>query len=144
MTMTLNEIQYLARSEMQEYGLLSEGWAFNWDRAKSRLGACNYGKRRIQLSRPVFEIEANRHKAREVILHEIAHALAGHAAGHGPIWQAIARNIGLDNPTRCSELAQPPQRKYQATCCGKTWYRDRKPASHLRYLCPTCRRQVRF
>lgn len=31
-----------------------------------------------------------------VILHEIAHALAGQEAGHGPRWRAVALWIGCD------------------------------------------------
>ena len=47
----------------------------------------------------------------QVLLHEVAHALAGPKAGHGPQWKAVARDLGyvgkrlVDTPIS-SELAQ--------------------------------------
>jgi hypothetical protein len=34
----------------------------------------------------------------ETVAHELAHAVAGHEAGHGPEWKAAARRLGLRRP----------------------------------------------
>jgi hypothetical protein len=46
----------------------------------------------IALSLPFFADEAN--NLRNTVTHEAAHAVAGHAAGHGPTWKAIHRAMG--------------------------------------------------
>lgn len=72
---------------------LDPSWSFEFDHAKQRAGACHYTTKRITVSRYL----AARHEDDEVhqtLLHEVAHAMAGHEAGHGPKWQAIAQEIG--------------------------------------------------
>lgn len=81
----------LARGLMAEHGLT--GWTFRFDRARRRAGLCRYDRREISLSGPLAELydEAD---VREVVLHEIAHALAGARHGHDAVWRATARSIG--------------------------------------------------
>lgn len=55
----------------------------------------------IVISYAAFKHEENYSKLRDTVLHEIAHAIAGHKAGHGPAWKAIARKVGA-RPVRCS------------------------------------------
>jgi hypothetical protein len=43
-------------------------------------------------------------KAIDTLRHEVAHAIAGHAAGHGPAWRAACRMVGAN-----------PERTYTAT-----------------------------
>jgi predicted SprT family Zn-dependent metalloprotease len=72
---------------------LDASWSFAFDNAKRRAGACDYLRKRITLSRYLsarYDDEMNR----QTILHEIAHALAGPAAGHGADWKRIARSLG--------------------------------------------------
>lgn len=98
--MDIREAEILARQLIRKHGL--EGWTFSWDAAKTRFGACHFSSRRIQLSRPLVEL--NDHPTvRDVILHEIAHALAYRqhgARGHGRIWKMICVQIGA-RPERC-------------------------------------------
>lgn len=76
------------------------GWSFGWSRAKSAFGYCKYGPKRIELSK--FLTKTRSHKEIEnTIRHEIAHALAGPKAGHGPQWRAMARKVGA-NPRATS------------------------------------------
>lgn len=82
---------------VREHGL--DGWRVGFDTAKRRAGVCDYRRRRISLSAPLTRLHAEE-EVRDTVLHEIAHALAGHAAGHGPLWQATARRIGC-TATRC-------------------------------------------
>lgn len=89
--MRLEQLETHAVALMREHGL--GAWVFAWDRAVRRAGRCMHSGQRITVSR-VFAEEASTMEFEQVMLHEIAHALAGHAAGHGPAWQRIARNIG--------------------------------------------------
>ena len=110
------------------------------------MGLCRYHDRRIELS--IHFVEANDHAAIEdTLLHEIAHALAGEAAGHGPRWRRICRQIGA-TPQRTGE-AQMPAGKWVAACpsCGHEYQRHRRPPSGYRYACRACgheRGELRF
>jgi len=46
-------------------------------------------------------VHASSEQLTDTILHEIAHALAGPAAKHGPAWKAIARRLGA-TPKSCA------------------------------------------
>lgn len=137
------DVHVLARRLMNEHGLGHV--PFEFDRAKSRFGACWYrgGKAtKISLSEPMCRVNTIE-RIREVILHEIAHALAGKAAGHGPVWRSAARNIGLVNPkTRCGhEDTVSPVSPYNAFCsaCSNEKpiaVRQRAPKP-VTYRCPT-------
>lgn len=72
---------------------LDDSWSFAFDNAKRRAGACDYLRKRITVSRYLsarYDDDTNR----QTLLHEIAHALAGPAAGHGAEWKRIARMLG--------------------------------------------------
>ena len=62
---------------------LDKSWTFAFDNARTRAGLCDYAKKRISVSR----LLAGRYdddEIHQVLLHEVAHALAGAGAGHGP------------------------------------------------------------
>lgn len=72
-------------------------WTFGFDRGKRRYGQCNYVKKKITVSRYYVENKAvTIDMIRNLILHEIAHVLAGPYEGHGPNWVNIAKKIGCD------------------------------------------------
>jgi len=112
-------------------------WAFRFNRRRRAMGLCHYAHRRIELSLP-FVLANGEARVRDTILHEIAHALAGHAAGHGPRWRAICRRIGATSQ-RCGQ-ATMPQGPWRAACpaCNRAFHRHRRPPSHCRYACPHC------
>ncbi|MFI2103491.1 SprT-like domain-containing protein [Isoptericola sp. NPDC019693] len=89
--MEREDVARLARGLMAEHGL--SGWTFRFDQARRRAGLCRYDRREISLSGPLTALyeEAD---VREVVLHEIAHALAGARHGHDAVWRATARSIG--------------------------------------------------
>ena len=65
------------------------------------LGLCSYKNRVISLSVPYMQIvPAN--LVEDTILHEIAHAMVGPEAGHGPIWKKMAEYVGC-KPSATSE-----------------------------------------
>ncbi|MET1043051.1 MAG: SprT-like domain-containing protein [Microbacteriaceae bacterium] len=114
-------------------------WSFGFDNAKTRAGLCNYTAKRITVSRYLaarFEDDA----IHQVLLHEVAHAMAGHKAGHGPRWKAIASDLGYegkrlhDGPI-ASELAP-----WVGVCPrGHEHYRYRRPNRTL--ACGKCSRR---
>lgn len=125
----------LAQSMMLEHGLL--GWSLVLDNARTRAGSCTFTTKTISISR-VFMGHADTTDAvlKNVVLHEIAHAKAGHAAGHGPVWRGIALEIGCDG-TRCMASAFS-QGRYRIVCpCGKVDVTRHKISNKL--LCRKCR-----
>ena len=130
--------ELLANRLMTRHGLFAAGWSFGFNRRKRSLGLCRYEQKRIELS--IWFVAANDEAAvRDTVLHEIAHALAGPKAGHGPAWAAVCRRIGAA-PTRTCNDAIMPHGPYQATCpsCGQRHSRHRKPIRARTYYCRSC------
>jgi predicted SprT family Zn-dependent metalloprotease len=115
------------------------GWSFAFDSARTRAGLCRYGEKRISVSRHL-SARFDDDDIHQVLLHEVAHALAGARAGHGPRWRKVAAGLGYvgerthDGPT-ATELAT-----WVGTCpAGHTHYRYRKPTRPL--ACGRCSRR---
>lgn len=117
--MELIHTKTLALKLMKQHGLLDQGWTFNFDRAKSRLGQCNYSNRQITVSK-YMSAYADEDTLTQVLLHEIAHALLpvygpnGKKVGHGPIWKQKAASIGYTGKRTAENpylVANPPKRK---------------------------------
>lgn len=133
--MDLKQLTETAAQQLAEHGLT--GWAFELSGAKRRLGVCKYRKKRIEIS----EYYARNNPAEAVLdtlLHEIAHALAGPEAKHGPAWKAVAIRIGA-TPRACDDspdtVIQPGN--WQTTCpgCNKTHHRYKRPKVLSGYRC---------
>lgn len=134
--MDLHEAQLLARTLMDGHGL--SGWAFGFDRAKVRAGACHFADRRITLSRHLT-LAHDSGQVRETVLHEVAHALVGPRHGHDAVWRARAREIGASGE-RCYAGGDEPavQGRWQGRCAaGHVVHRHRRPTVVL--LCTRCR-----
>lgn len=138
-TLTMSDIEDLANYALQEHGLTL--WSFRWDNAVRRAGVCRFGPRVIGLSRAIFAIPENRDQALDTILHEIAHALAGPGAGHGPEWRQMAACIGA-TPERCHTMPTPPSRLVGTCDCGPIHKRERMPRNNSHRICRTCRARV--
>lgn len=117
--MNLTEIERHAKALMTAHGVGSLEFAF--DGGKRRLGACHFLRignttlpKRITLSRH-YAVLIPKDEVHDVILHEIAHALAGHDAGHGPIWKAAARKIGAKDE-RCATPSARPVASVRGVC----------------------------
>lgn len=128
-----------AASKLEEHGLREQGWSFVInDRATTRvLGTCCYHSKRIVLTG--WYVDANGPEAvHDTILHEIAHALAGSEAAHGPDWQAVASRIGAD-PYRLVDHRTVNQLsgRFAAVCtqCGQKYWRSAKPIRR-QWHCP--------
>ena len=131
-------IRVWANGVMEAFGLIGRaGWTFGFDNAKRRLGCCHYRKRMVTMSRHYLS-KNTPEQFRNTLLHEIAHALAGPGAGHGPEWVAVARRIGC-NGRRCGE-ADMPEGAWRAVCggCSRAYSRHRRPKTMTGWYCKKC------
>ena len=133
--MDLKELQTLAQAKIAEFGLA--GWTFRFGRSKRRLGQCDHRIKSIEVAAyyAYFTPEA---AVKDTLMHEIAHAIAGPGAGHGPKWKAVAARIGA-TPKACDDSAETvvPPGDWQAECpgCKKTHYRYKRPMRMSGYIC---------
>lgn len=122
--MRREEVFELARILFEHHGLdlpdvTGHAWTFRLDNAKSRAGVCKFGTKTISISWPYASMNTI-DEVSDTILHEVAHALCGANAGHGPEWKACARRIGA-TPERCvTDAAVRPEPHYIGICghCG--------------------------
>ena len=94
----LERVAIRARKLMDMHGL--DGWALRFNGARKKLGECRPQQKLILISR-VHALNGASGQVTDTILHEIAHALAGPKAGHGPAWKEIARRLGA-TPKSCA------------------------------------------
>jgi predicted SprT family Zn-dependent metalloprotease len=129
-----DQVSQLAQDLFQRHGLVN--YSFGFDRAIRRAGLCNYSQKRITISRHLVEA-GDLHVVEQVLLHEIAHALCGQAAGHGKIWKAKATELGylhqrIDGTPLAKQVA-----KYRGLCPGgHEHFRSRRPTRML--SCKLC------
>lgn len=141
--MDLDKAGDMARDLMDDHGLAL--WTFAFDNAKRRCGNCNFGKRKISLSRHYVSMN-DEWDIRDTILHEIAHAIAGFKAGHGPDWKAVARRIGA-TPKRCADASvEMPKAPWKLVCSTGhvLGTRHRRNAQMHHYVCRTCRTPLKY
>ncbi len=134
--MDFDDAANLAKSLIAEHKL--RRWVFVFNRGKRTLGLCDYSRRRIELSM-YFVAHNDEVAVRDTVLHEVAHALAGEKAGHGPKWRAVCRRIGAA-PKRLDHEAVMPRGHWVATCptCGESHTRFRRPPLGRHYFCRSC------
>jgi len=115
---------------------LDPSWTFAFDRAKTRAGLCNHTDRRISVSRHIAA-RAEDDEIHQVLLHEVAHALAGPAAGHGPRWRVIAEELGYDGGRTYRGATVEDLAPWVGTCPGgHRFFRHREPTRRL--SCSRC------
>jgi len=114
-------------------------WSFDFDHAKTRAGQCDFGRHRITVSRHIA-LRSTDDEVHQILLHEVAHAMVGARAGHGPRWRSAAAAIGYvgtrlhDGPI-ASELAP-----WVGTCpAGHEHFRYRTPNRPM--ACARCSRR---
>jgi len=133
--MDLERLETIARQELKKHGL--RGWTFGLSGARRRLDVCKYRAKRIEVAE-YYARHSPEASVLDTLRHEIAHALAGPAAKHGPKWKAIAVRLGA-TPRACETsqqvVVQPGD--WQATCpgCQRTVHLYRPPRSLTGYRC---------
>ncbi|WP_428101371.1 SprT-like domain-containing protein [Candidatus Rariloculus sp.] len=106
----LKEVAARARELMDQHGL--NEWTLRFSAARKKLGECRARQKLILLSR-AHAVNGAPGAVTDTILHEIAHALAGSAAGHGPAWKATARRLGAI-PKSCAPESDEARRTREA------------------------------
>ncbi|MEP6482160.1 MAG: SprT-like domain-containing protein [Rhodoglobus sp.] len=115
---------------------LDASWSFAFDNAKTRAGLCNYTDKRISVSK-YLAARYEDDEIHQVLLHEVAHAMAGTRAGHGPKWKAIAKELGYEGKRLHDGAVANEFAPWVGTCpAGHLHYRYRKPARAL--ACGQC------
>lgn len=118
---------------------LDGSWTFAFDGAATRAGLCDHTRRRISVSRHLaqrFDDDA----IHQVLLHEVAHALAGARAGHGARWLEIARELGYTGGrTHDGPVAIERARWVGACPSGHEHVRFRRPSKPV--SCGRCSRR---
>ncbi|MET0813441.1 MAG: SprT-like domain-containing protein [Microbacterium sp.] len=106
---------------------LDPSWSFAFDNAKRRAGLCDYTRKRISVSRYLaarYEDDDNH----QTLLHEVAHAIAGPAAGHGAAWKRVARDLGYVGGTTHHGETATELAPWVGVCpAGHSAYRHRRP-----------------
>ncbi|MBX2819591.1 MAG: SprT-like domain-containing protein [Rhodothermaceae bacterium] len=134
----IQRIEMFASEALNTHGLAQNGWSFRWDRAKRRFGCCDYTNKLISVSKHLALLNSYE-QSQDTILHEIAHALAGRAAGHGPDWVAACQKVGA-RPERCYSTieVQTPTAKYIRYCPSCKRGRPLHRKSTKKYACGNC------
>ncbi|MEO7146276.1 MAG: SprT-like domain-containing protein [Terrimesophilobacter sp.] len=102
-------------------------WSFGFDHAKTRAGLCDFSSRRITVSRYLAS-RFDDDEIHQVLLHEVAHAIAGPKVGHGAKWRAIARDLGyVGKRTHDGSVAEELAPWVGRCPAGHTVFRYRKP-----------------
>jgi hypothetical protein len=106
---------------------LDPSWSFAFDNARTRAGLCAYDRKRISVSR----LLAGRYdddEIHQVLLHEVAHALAGAKAGHGPRWKKVATGLGYEGKRLHSGAIADELAPWVGSCpAGHVHYRYKRP-----------------
>lgn len=121
---------------LTENGL--EGWKVRFNPRMTRaLGRCIPSQKTIEYQ-PRYMQQNGWEQVNTTIKHEVAHAIAGGRHGHDAYWAAIARKLGLENPSAINRTANLTK-KFTGTCdgCNQKWERDRRV---MGAACPPCRR----
>jgi predicted SprT family Zn-dependent metalloprotease len=117
---------------------LDADWSFGFDNAKARAGLCNYTAKRISVSRYLAQRYED-DEIHQVLLHEVAHAIAGTKSGHGARWKRIAADLGYAGTRLHDGRVADDLAPWVGDCpAGHTHYRYRKPTRPL--SCGRCSR----
>ena len=118
---------------------LDPSWSFAFDRATTRAGLCDHRTRRISVSRHFAERYED-DEIHQVLLHEVAHALAGPRAGHGPRWKSVARELGYEGKRLLDHSISNELAPWVGRCPGgHEVFRYRRPTRAV--SCAQCSRR---
>lgn len=145
MAMNEREVTALALQLMSEHNLNWPAWGFRMARSKLNLGFCEYNRFNggtIAFSKNFLHLQD--HEIRDTLLHEIAHAIAGNKAKHGPEWMAVCRRIGA-KPNASADLKKEDKTTFKWTgVCpnGHTCSRHALTEKGRRMACGRCCREL--
>ncbi|MBA4191016.1 MAG: hypothetical protein C0467_23775 [Planctomycetaceae bacterium] len=133
--MDLVKLREAAAEQLARHNLA--GWTFHLADTKRRLGVCKHRSKRIEISE-YYAIHNTDEAVWDTLLHEVAHAIAGPEAGHGPVWKAVAVRLGA-TPRACDNspdtVVEPGAWQTTCTACNRTHHRYKRPKSLSGYRC---------
>jgi predicted SprT family Zn-dependent metalloprotease len=143
---SLIQTQLEANALLRQHGLYAQGWRFIWDNAKTRGGQCKHRERTISMSKYLVPLWSE-DQVTQTLIHEVAHAVVGPGNGHGRVWQAQMRAMGV-RADRCHSN-ETVQGRYLAICdhCGVDAHRAHRMSPAMkqgRHLHAACRKSVRW
>jgi predicted SprT family Zn-dependent metalloprotease len=118
---------------------LDPTWTFAFDNAKTRAGLCNYTDMRISVSR-YLAARYEDDDIHQILLHEVAHAMAGTRAGHGAKWKSVAKELGYEGKRLHDGPIADDLAPWVGACpAGHVHYRYKRPQRQL--ACGKCSRR---
>lgn len=103
-------------------------WRFEFDHAKTRFGLCDHSRKQISVSR-YLAAQSDDDEVHQVLLHEVAHAIVGPRAGHGPEWKRVASELGYVGGRTHTADAATEHAKWLGVCpAGHEVIRFRRPS----------------
>jgi len=127
--MSITKLDYVAAmaERLMAESLDLGKWSFAFDSGKRRAGLCDHTNKRISLSKHMSNLHSV-DQSKQVMLHEIAHALAGVKHGHDAQWLRIATDLGYRNEKISAKLVDEEHARWLGVCsAGHRYYRYRKP-----------------
>lgn len=90
-----------------------------FNKNKSRAAVCFFNPLEISISEYYLESAiVTENDVNDTILHEMAHAIAGHEAMHGPKWKSVAKRLGC-SAKRCTDAFLATKHYKYSLKCGK-------------------------
>ncbi len=133
--MELKKLEEAATEQLAKHNLA--GWTFRLANTKRRLGVCKHRTKRIEISE-YYAVHNTDEAVLDTLLHEIAHAIAGPEAAHGPVWKAVAVRLGA-TPRSCDDspdtVVEPGDWQTTCTACNRTHHRYKRPKTLTGYRC---------
>lgn len=126
------DAQKMCDEKLKEYNLTH--WKASFISSTTKCAACDFENKRILISTNYCNA-CTIEDMKETILHEIAHALVGYASGHNEVWQAKAKEIGLNSPQTHRHVNMEAGNQLSFTVEGDK--KERK-FNRLDKICPKC------
>jgi predicted SprT family Zn-dependent metalloprotease len=144
--MELGTAVALTLNLLGEHRLLEQGWRVKLARGSGRLGSCYYNKKLIKLARH-HVLNGTEAEIIDTIRHEVAHALAGPLAKHGPEWKRWAIRLGCRPRSHAHNITYQMPYKFILHCpvCAKDIQKRRVRVSMRRLQTlyhPQCGKQT--
>jgi len=139
--MELGTAVALTLNLLNEHNLVSQGWTVKLGRGSRRLGLCSYSRKLIKLSRHHI-LNGTDAEIMDTIRHEVAHALAGPFAKHGPEWKMWARKLGATPRSHTKSISYEMPYKFILHCpvCQQDIQRRRNRVGGRRLQILACRK----
>lgn len=139
---TKTTVETLGYNTLEKYGVTD--WKITWGNQKKTVGEAQFRTKTVELSEFLFDRLKDKRDMLDVVLHEIAHVLAGYAAAHNNVWKTWCVRIGA-RPVRCYRFAQfdikPSDYKYNFVCKVHGYQAGASRLPKRKASCPKCCRR---